>query len=219
MSIQAMIPRTTVTFAGHPSLKLIVDGFAKAGNLTQDMQQGFHVERDGLAIPRTEQTEEERQVVLSYLLKHYPEHAMLILGKNGVMAAQAFLVAVAALDKANAEFAAGRLKSVPHSREREKSLIEALVQMAASLGCALEHPISIDSRGELRVITKGKGFHDAGSGPYGEAFVGWLNTANPRTGVAPGAHLFAESGWCNVNHFEVEKLVQRYAASITAVSA
>lgn len=215
---QALIPSNLVTFAAKPGLALHISGVPKASNLSQDMEQGFHVSRDGLAVSRAEQTPEERQLVLSYLLRHYPEHAMLILGKNGVLAAQAFLAAAAELDRANAEFKRGELKSVPHSRQREAALCEALVQMAASLNCMLEHPISIDSRGELRVVTKGKTLREAGSSPYGAEFVSWLNTANPRTGVAPGAHLLPESGWCYLNHFDAEKLVQRYAASLNVFS-
>lgn len=216
---QSSVPRQTVNIPGHPALQLHLYGAASASSLGQDLEQALYVTRGGVPVSRAEQTPGERQAVLSCLLKDYPEHAMLILGKSGVLAVKAFQTAVAALDKANAEFTAGRLRPVPHSRAREAALCEALVQMAASLGCELDQPISIDSRGELRCITKGRGPWDAGSGRYGTEFAAWLNSANPRTGVAPGAHLLPESGWCYLNHFEAEKLVQRYAAILQAPSA
>lgn len=216
---QPLIPSTTVAFPALPSLTLHISGVARANGLEQEMQQGFHVEREGTPLPRCEQTDAERQAVLSYLLKNFPEHAMLILGRTGVLAAKAFITTCEALDAVNKAFAAGQLSSVEHSRKRESALCEALVQMAQSLGCDLELPISIDSRGELRIVTKGKGLREAGSGQYGLAFSEWLNTANPRTGVQPGAHLLPESGWCYLNHFEAERLVQRYAATFSAASA
>lgn len=129
-----------------------------------------------------------------------------------------FLAAIADLNQVNEAFKAGTVSSVEHGYRRGVALCSAIFEMAACMGASLEKPISIDSRGEIHVVTKGKSHWDRGSGRYGEEFASWLNKANPRTGIAPGAVMLPEAGWCYLNHFNVEKLVLEYASTLAKVA-
>ncbi len=127
-----------------------------------------------------------------------------------------FLKAIAALDETTEAFKAGRVLPWPHSQARGAALCQALVAMAASLGADIEDPITIDSRGELRCVSKQGTTGKADRASFGAEFARWLNTASPRTGVAPGAVMLPESSWCYLNHFSVEKLVQAYAHDLAS---
>lgn len=130
-----------------------------------------------------------------------------------------FLNAVKALEGTTEAFNSGRIGSWPHAHQREAALCKALTAMANTLGVVIEAPTAIDSRGEVRVVTARGAQGAPGAAPFGAEFSVWLNTANPRTGVAPGAVLLPESGWCYLNHFNVENLVRRYAETLKAVTA
>ncbi|KVP17407.1 hypothetical protein [Burkholderia ubonensis] len=124
---------------------------------------------------------------------------------------QEFRQAIAMLKQTNECFQNGHTSAVAHANTREAALIAAMNALARTFGVKLAPVSRIDGRGELH-ITARDGDKDPrlGCGRFGGPFATLLNSANPRTGIAPGAVLDSESGWCYVNHFEIEKLVLRY---------
>lgn len=121
--------------------------------------------------------------------------------------------AFAALQENQELFNAGQRSSVEHSRHREAALVTALRAIALELGVTLQSPLAIDSRGEFHLVAMPADGSSPqyGTGPFGEAFAGLLNRYQPRTGINPGATLLPENGWCRLNHFAAEKLVQDWA--------
>lgn len=112
-----------------------------------------------------------------------------------------FKQAIAALNQTNEAFAAGLISPVEHGDRREAALAGALVGMASQFGVQLKSTRYIDARGDMSLVAKGA---------YGARFAALLNTANPRCGIAPGAVLCGLATWCYMNHFDVERLVQRF---------
>jgi hypothetical protein len=143
--------------------------------------------------------------------------------KPTVTLSPVFLQEMQALAQAEAKFHAGETKPVPFSREREQHLGIALRELAASYGVRLEGPFHIDTNGEYRVVAlpEGKDSAKMGCGHYGEAFAALLNPHRPRQGAMgyPPATLHADSGWCYVNHFEIERLLKEQAAAVTTAQA
>lgn len=93
---------------------------------------------------------------------------------------------------------------------RESALSNCLLHMAAHHGVALQKPLYINARGEYSIVAlhpDGRRPDVDGCGCYGEAFSAYLTQHNPRTGERPGAHLDAESGWCWMHHFDVQRMV------------
>lgn len=92
------------------------------------------------------------------------------------------------------------LKPVQLGDQRKQALIEGLHGLAAQYGREIEHT-DIDARGELRfVIKNNQGF--------GEDLAKVLSLVPRRYGVAPCASpAIAENGWCWINHFDAEKLL------------
>jgi hypothetical protein len=131
-------------------------------------------------------------------------------------ASPAFLQAVQTLIAANEQFAAGEIKSIQLKDIREAQLAIALRTMAADLGVQLREPVQIDSNGEYSVVSVRT---DGTSPPWGDAggvfsaeFCAALNRHNPRCGVAPGAVLVPENGWCRLHHLSAEKMVTEHYA-------
>lgn len=114
-----------------------------------------------------------------------------------------FQQAIAALNQTNEAFQAGLISSVQHGDQREAALAAALAGMAATFQVTFKGGRYIDSRGEFRL---------ASTGCFGKRFADLLNTAKPRCGVYGVAILTQEATWCFINHFEVERLVQRFYA-------
>lgn len=113
-----------------------------------------------------------------------------------------FKLAIADLNQANADFASGKLKSVQHGDARENAICRAVMALATMLGSEIEPVNYFTSRAEVQIV-----------GNYSEDFANALNThGNPRTGALPGAVMTAGSGWCYVNHFDAERLVQAFDA-------
>ncbi|KVP97045.1 hypothetical protein WJ97_14600 [Burkholderia ubonensis] len=122
-----------------------------------------------------------------------------------------FRQAIAVLKQTNEDFKNGHTSSVAHANSREAALMAALPALARTFGVKLASMHRIDARGELHIVARdGDKDPRLGGGRFGGPFATLLNTANPRTGIAPGAVLDSESGWCYMNHFDVEKLVLRY---------
>lgn len=123
-----------------------------------------------------------------------------------------FLKEVDALCSATLQFNTGKIAAYPFSVQRGDLLGKALQCLAASHGVTLETPLHIDSRGEFSIVAlpADGSSPKLGCGPYGEAFAAILNQHRPRQGINPGVVL-PESGWCRMNHFEVEKMVLNQA--------
>jgi len=129
-----------------------------------------------------------------------------------------FLKAVASLAEANAAFAAGTLKSVPHADARGAALSAALLSMAACHGVLLQTPVQIDSNGEFSLVAlKAPGANSLyGCGSYGKKLAERLTKHKGRTGAFGPATFYADSGWCRLNHFNAEAMVLEYAAELQA---
>lgn len=124
-----------------------------------------------------------------------------------------FSEAAEELIEANQQFSAGKIKSVQHSDLRAASLAKALNELAIELGVKLQMPLQINARGEFSVVACKPDGTDPrnGCGHYGEKFASLLNRHQPRTGTSGSPSTMSpESGWCNVNHFEVENMVLEY---------
>lgn len=125
-----------------------------------------------------------------------------------------FRQAIAVLNQTNEDFANGHTSSVAHANTRQAAILAAVRFMAKSFGVQLAPMHAIDANGEISIVAlDGDRDPSLGCGRFGGPFAALLNTANPRTGVMPGATLCSESGWCRLNHFEAEKLVIGYASS------
>lgn len=124
-----------------------------------------------------------------------------------------FEEAVNALMQARNQFAAGELLPVPYADARQDALARSLVALAEEHGVTLQQPLHIDTNGEYRIVAMPDDGSDLrlGCGRYGAEFAAILNRHGPRCGVASGATLQPESGWCRMNHFEVEQMVRAYA--------
>jgi hypothetical protein len=108
----------------------------------------------------------------------------------------------------HSQFAAKTLTSVAHSRKREALLQKGLVAIAQSHGVNLS-AVGIDANGEFRLKANPEGntHRDREAcGPF-KTFAEVLNKHNPRCGMQPPAILEANSGWCMINHFDVERLI------------
>ena len=120
-----------------------------------------------------------------------------------------FFVEIKKLRLAGEQFAAGLIKSVQYSNVRGASLGASLLELAKNHGVDLRGPMFIDSRGEFSVIANpsNDGNAPGSCGSFGQEFSALLNQYRPRTGITAGAVLVAESSWCWMNHFDVEKMV------------
>jgi hypothetical protein len=91
------------------------------------------------------------------------------------------------------------------ARTREANLAGGLRTLAERHSVKLREPLRINANGEFNVIAEGATPYK-GCSPYG-SLAAVLNRHNPRTGVQPGACLLPESGWCYMNHFDVERML------------
>ena len=60
-----------------PSLTVKVYGKRHAQNLKEDMEQGYHVSKNGVPTARAELEADERAAVMALLREKYPEHAQI----------------------------------------------------------------------------------------------------------------------------------------------
>lgn len=120
-----------------------------------------------------------------------------------------FLAAVGALKDADELFAKGEIPPLKHSNSRKVALVFALIELAVEHGVTLQLPLEIDANGEFSLVAMPAdgSSPDYGAGHFGKSFAELLNAYSPRTGVAPGATMLPESGWCKMNHFKVERMI------------
>ncbi len=86
-------------------------------------------------------------------------------------------------------------------QKREQLLASGLRTLGAKFGLLFREPLYIDSNGEFSLVVD----HDVRS--YGQPFVDLLNKHNPRTGVRPTKYMDPRNGWCRINHFDVERML------------
>jgi hypothetical protein len=86
-------------------------------------------------------------------------------------------------------------------RMRESMLATGLRTLGAKHGLLFREPLQIDSNGEFSLAVD----HDVHG--YGQPFVDLLNRHNPRTGILPTKHMDPRNGWCRINHFDVERML------------
>lgn len=123
--------------------------------------------------------------------------------------------AVEALAVATTAFERGELKSVPYGNQREACLVQSLIALGEAFDLRFKQPLYIDSNGEFSLVVLHPDGRrpEMGCGRYGEEFVKLLNKHRPRTGVTPGTQS-ADNGWCRINHFDAERMVQEYYTSL-----
>lgn len=96
-------------------------------------------------------------------------------------------------------------------KHREQMLAGGLRQLALYHGIKFREPLQIDSNGEFSLVaehpTAERGFMGDPCGEYGERFAALLSKHNPRTGIMPTKHLHSKDGWCRINHFDVERML------------
>lgn len=115
--------------------------------------------------------------------------------------------AVTELEAVHARFAARELSSLDHSRAREAAISTALNALATMHGVVLRAPLQINSLGEYSITATEPGsLYTQQCGHYG-TFAEVLNRHNPRCGTWGTTTLLPESGWCYMNHFDVERMV------------
>lgn len=95
-------------------------------------------------------------------------------------------------------------------RKRELMLAAGLRQLAIIHGITFREPLQIDAAGEFSLVVAlpgERGMKSDPCGEYGETFVALLNRHNPRTGIFPTKHMDPRNGWCRINHFDVERML------------
>ena len=130
-----------------------------------------------------------------------------------------FINAVAQLLEVKNMWLRGELKPWPYAQERERLLNLSLAALAEDLGSRLKPIGRINVNGEVLISAAPEEeyakYRDY-CGKFGETFAKLLNSCTPRCGIAPGAIMHADSGWCYINHFLAEKMVMSYYAEVTA---
>lgn len=119
-----------------------------------------------------------------------------------------FLESASRLQQVNEEFSQGKLSSFDHSAARETALADALLALGHMHGVQLRAPLFIErGTGEFALQVSVPGQDPMlGVGKFG-TLATVLNRHDPRTGVASGARLSEDNGWCWLNHFRAEQLV------------
>lgn len=89
--------------------------------------------------------------------------------------------------------------------KREKALADGLRRFAKHHGYVFKEPLQIDSIGEMNLFIK-----DGTFGPSMEL----IRHHNPRCGMYPTKHMCQENSWCMMNHFDVERLLEEWEATV-----
>lgn len=86
-------------------------------------------------------------------------------------------------------------------RTREVALAQGLMRLAEKYEVEFEAPLHINSNGEFRLVL-------AGGARFGDELAGILSKYRPRCGVHPTNHLDGMNGWCYMNHFNVQQMLE-----------
>lgn len=117
------------------------------------------------------------------------------------------------LDNAKRQFSTAGSSALDFARIRETLLGECLYELAKEQGVVLQRPLSIDARGEFRLVALKSATSNPnveGTAPFGAVLGGLLTRHFARTGTHPGS-ISAANGWCMLNHFDAERMVREYA--------
>lgn len=102
-------------------------------------------------------------------------------------------------------------KPVQQGQAREEALASGLRRLANAHGITFREPLRIGASGNFMLAvsngTERDGKADA-CGKYGTALAGLISRHNPRTGYAPTATMSPEGGWCYMNHFDVQSMLE-----------
>lgn len=93
-------------------------------------------------------------------------------------------------------------------RLRESKLADGLRALAVRHGIKFREPLHIDSNGEFPLVVIGT--EEPFCGQYGEKLARIIGAHRPRTGIhaQEGNYMLAENGWCYMNHFDVERMLE-----------
>ena len=109
--------------------------------------------------------------------------------------------------------AGSTLLPLPEGRRREAALADGLQQLAARCGIKLREPLQIDSNGEFHLAVSNGTDCDGPKDPcgrWGEEFAALLNwSKGARCGYAPTQHHAPENGWCRLNHFAAQAMLEK----------
>lgn len=94
-------------------------------------------------------------------------------------------------------------------RRREQRLAQELIALAKKHGVVLREPLQIDTNGEYCLAVSNGSVNDGPSDPCGDfgALAKVLSKYRPRTGARP-SKVYSYDGWCYMNHFDVEKMIE-----------
>jgi hypothetical protein len=108
-------------------------------------------------------------------------------------------------------------KPIQQGDAREAALADGLRELAACFGVTLREPLHIDSNGEFSlVVSNGTARDFAGDpcGQYGKEFADLIARYNPRMGLTPSRFMSPENGWCRMNHFDAQTMLERFARDL-----
>lgn len=103
------------------------------------------------------------------------------------------------------------LSPMEDGRRREQAIADGLRRLAKRCGITLREPLNIDSNGEFHLIASNGTDRDGAQdqcGHYGEAFAVLIAKHGSRTGYVSHNHRAASDGWCMMNHFSVQAMLE-----------
>ncbi len=103
------------------------------------------------------------------------------------------------------------LSPLAEGDRREIALAEGLRRLAAANGIKFREPLQIDSNGEFSLAVVGSDpQHPNACGKFGETIAALLNeSGGARCGILPTKYHSAENGWCRLNHFAAQSILEK----------
>ena len=122
---------------------------------------------------------------------------------------QTFAALAQQLEEVNTLWSQFEITPLRYRREHERLIVSALYALALEHGVIIQPGLAINDQGDIRITSKPPSVSQSrmGVGPFGESFSALLNPYHPRSTAAPGASLTAVSGWCDLHHVAIEKMV------------
>lgn len=105
------------------------------------------------------------------------------------------------------------ISSFDDARRRENALADGLRKLAAANGIQFREPLSIDGNGEFHLAVSNETAQDSKHDPcggFGEVIARLLNdSGGARTGIQPTRYMSPENGWCRLNHFAAQSILEK----------
>ena len=105
------------------------------------------------------------------------------------------------------------LLSWPEGQRRQQALADGLRRLAAANGIKFREPLQIDSNGEFSLAVSNGTDRDGpqdGCGEFGEVIAELVNkSGGARTGIHPTKHMGANNGWCRLEHFAAQSILEK----------